>query len=250
VSGEVFRAFGGHTSCVEILTAENQIIIDAGTGFQTVHLCDDRPILVLFSHFHHDHIQGLAFNDSLFSAPRNVSFASALCSADTLYATLRRYFGAPFYPADFGHFLTPERCVDFGDLTGGAASGLGLESVLLNHPGGCAGYSISAVGRKLSYLLDNEFQPDQAPSLRIFTDEADLVIWDGMFLDCEMPGRLGWGHSTIEQARAFNREANIGQLAIAHHAPGRDDEALRRLETEFQAAGLFFAREGQSLTLG
>ena len=59
--GNEFSRFGGNTSCTEILHKDFQIIVDAGTGFKSINIRKDVPVLVLFSHFHHDHIQGLPF---------------------------------------------------------------------------------------------------------------------------------------------------------------------------------------------
>ena len=66
VSGEAFAAYGGHTSSYEVLCDDIQIVIDTGSGFQNIKLREDIPVLILFSHFHHDHIQGFTFNNSVF----------------------------------------------------------------------------------------------------------------------------------------------------------------------------------------
>ena len=50
-SGADFSDYGGHTICTEIMTDAAQIIIDAGSGFQNVALADDRPAVILLSHF-------------------------------------------------------------------------------------------------------------------------------------------------------------------------------------------------------
>jgi len=59
---------GGNTSCVEIQTTDREVIIlDAGTGIRLLGLdLAQRPVerliaVLLFSHTHWDHIQGLPF---------------------------------------------------------------------------------------------------------------------------------------------------------------------------------------------
>ena len=59
---------GGNTPCVELQTADREvIIIDAGTGIRLLGLdLNRRPAermvgVLLFSHTHWDHIQGLPF---------------------------------------------------------------------------------------------------------------------------------------------------------------------------------------------
>ena len=55
--------YGGNTICVEIKTNKYQLIFDCGSGFSKVDFDNDLQTILFISHFHHDHIQGLAFND-------------------------------------------------------------------------------------------------------------------------------------------------------------------------------------------
>src|SRR5690606_34492211 len=70
VSGHEFEKFGGSTTCLFITSpnARNVGIIDAGTGIRKLGqdiLADpdlrEKPIIIAFTHFHWDHIQGLPF---------------------------------------------------------------------------------------------------------------------------------------------------------------------------------------------
>ena len=85
VSGIEFSRYGGNTTCTEIMTDTAQIIIDAGSGFQNVALANDRPIVILLSHFHHDHIQDLASTRASF--PDSLKYLFAL---RCVHKTLRR----------------------------------------------------------------------------------------------------------------------------------------------------------------
>ena len=55
--------FGGNTPCVEIKTQQYQLIFDCGSGFSKVNFSNDLETILFISHFHHDHIQGLPFNN-------------------------------------------------------------------------------------------------------------------------------------------------------------------------------------------
>ena len=69
VSAPEFQEFGGNTTCVLVEGPERTGILDAGTGIRDLgkdltkdpNLGNDRPCLLMFSHFHWDHIQGLPF---------------------------------------------------------------------------------------------------------------------------------------------------------------------------------------------
>jgi CheY-like chemotaxis protein len=90
-----------------------------------------------------------------------------------------------------------------------------------------------------------------------FLSGADLVIHDAQFTDEEYPKKIGWGHSTVEYAVSVALAAGAKRLALFHHDPLRDDEALDRLvvacRRQIEACGgaldLFAAAEGQMLEL-
>src|SRR2546430_17437664 len=72
--------YGGNTSCIEIRTDTNQILVfDGGTGIRLLgnelrQEFGDRSIRahIFFSHFHLDHIQGVPFFCPLRSEERRV----------------------------------------------------------------------------------------------------------------------------------------------------------------------------------
>ena len=89
-----------------------QVVIDAGSGFQNVQIAEDRPVLLIFSHFHHDHIQGLAFNGDLLRQDRDIFVSSALYPADKVKASLQTYFDGVYFPIDLINHKHQMRFVD------------------------------------------------------------------------------------------------------------------------------------------
>ena len=49
---------------------------------------------------------------------------------------------------------------------------------------------------------------------------------DGQYTREEYPSHVGWGHSSLHDALAFAALAGVARLAVFHHDPARDDEAL------------------------
>ena len=45
---------------------------------------------------------------------------------------------------------------------------------------------------------------------------SDTIIWDGMFLDEELQGKKGWGHSSIEQGVNLANEIEFKKFLISH----------------------------------
>ena len=249
VSGPAFQHFGGHTTCLNLKSKDMQVIIDAGSGFQNVQIAEDRPVLLMFSHFHHDHIQGLAFNGDLLRRDRDIFVSSALYPADKVKASLQTYFDGVYFPIDLINHKHQMRFVDFDEL-GGLFSGL-MEphSMPLVHPGGSAAYSIAMGDARVCTLFDNEYDDAQAPALVDFVAGCDLAIWDGMFLNDELEVRRGWGHSSVEQAADFFSQSTAGTLAITHHGPMRTDEQLSAISSGIGDERISFAYQNQQIEL-
>ena len=67
-----------------------------------------------------------------------------------------------------------------------------------------------------------------------------------MFLNEELLPKKGWGHSSIEQGIDFSEKTACKNLAIAHHAPNRNDEQLNEHSNNLTNDKVFFAYQGLS----
>ena len=75
VPGPSTVKFGGNTACVSVETDEHVVVFDAGTGIKDLGLAlrgDSRPIAVLTSHLHWDHIIGFPFFTPLWEKGREI----------------------------------------------------------------------------------------------------------------------------------------------------------------------------------
>src|SRR5262249_37141994 len=139
----------------------------------------------------------------------------------------------------------------------------------LNHPALTLGYRLQSGGNAVVYSSYHEpHAPNPAamaegePPRRMedqrhidFLADADLVMHDSQYTIAEYPQKTGWGHSPAEWAVDYAVAARAKRLALTHHDPLRDDDALDRLvETcrrRASAAGsgieIFAAAEGQRL---
>ena len=98
-SGKNFSKYGGNTTCFEIETEENQIFIDAGTGFSSAKIDEGlKNVYLIFTHLHHDHLQGLLFNPQLFVRNQEIIVTSALMNGANLKQHVSEYFSPPFFP--------------------------------------------------------------------------------------------------------------------------------------------------------
>ena len=56
------------------------------------------------------------------------------------------------------------------------------------------------------------------------------MLHDAQYLEEEYDTRIGWGHSSVDQAVAFCRAVDARQLVLFHHDPDRSDRRLELLE--------------------
>ena len=243
------QKYGGNTTCFELSFKGYKIVFDTGTGFQNLAFAGkDITKLILYSHFHHDHIQGLAFHDGLFDQGHQVTFSTALVRGDHLRRTTNTYFSGQYFPMDM---LSKTPHIQFKDISvtkSCFAHDFQLDWLALAHPGGSYGYSITHGHKKFCYLCDHEFHETQCDAITAFTQGADMVVWDGMFTDAELGRKAGWGHSSIEQGVRVFENADIANMMITHHAPTRTDAMLDDLQS-LLPDGVQFARDQLSVWL-
>jgi len=241
--------YGGHTTCFELRFNGYQIIFDTGSGFQNLILADSAvEKLILYSHFHHDHIQGLPFNADLFDHDHSITISSALASGYHLRQTLKSYFSKEYFPIDMVSKLSHVLFADISLVKAWAKPDFHLEWIALEHPGGCFGYRISHGQKMFCYLCDNEFHDTQLDAIMDFIKGADMVIWDGMFTGQELADKTGWGHSSIEQGIVVFNNSDISAMIITHRAPLRLYHMLDDLQS-LLPEGVQFAKDQLSVLI-
>ena len=253
--------YGGNTSCLQVTLADGtDLVLDAGTGLRPLGLAlapADRPLHVLLTHLHLDHIQGLMFFAPAFRAGAELVIHGPAAPGDpegSLRHRLARYISAPLTPIDL-HEL-PCR-LDFREAEP-AEWRLGSATVRaapVSHRGPTLGYRITDGHETLVYLPDHE--PGLGADLDDLADEwisgldlargADLLLHDAQYTDAEYARHCGWGHSALGDVLTFARRAGVGRLVGIHHDPLHSDafldtfaqEAAARYEALGAAPGTF-----------
>ncbi len=160
--------------------------------------------------------------------------------------------------------------IRYHDLVEGAfdVGEIRVRTRYLNHPALTLAYRLEADGVTIVYSSDHEPHSRQLATgpgdvsgedrrHAEFLAGADLVIHDAQYTAGEYPAKTGWGHSTVEYAGDLAHAAGVRRLALFHHDPLRDDEAMDRvveaLRARLAAAGapleVFAAAEGQTVEL-
>ncbi len=281
--GPTTMRYGGNTPCVEVRTADEQVVIlDCGTGAQELGeallTSGGGPVRghLLLTHMHWDHIQGLPFFAPLFAPGNEWDIYGPGSPGQSLQALLAGQMAYPYFPiaiqqfgATIRYHTLAERAFQIGRLR--------VTPRYLNHPALTLGYRLETGSVTVVYATDHEphapYQSEVADRARegsptwlahreeqghiAFLAGADLVIHDAQYSMAEYQQRLGWGHSPVEYGVDVALAAQAKRLALFHHEPWHDDETLDRLveacRQRVTACGgtlhVFAAAEGQVLNL-
>jgi phosphoribosyl 1,2-cyclic phosphodiesterase len=250
--------YGGNTTCIEIRTDTNELIIlDAGTGIFPLSqtLLAELPVTanVLITHSHWDHIQGLPFFIPNFIPGNTLRLHGGFDPVsgkgiEQVMAVQLQYSYFPVREAEMkGRIeyvtLAPDQTIQIGSAK--------VTPFLLNHPVIDFGYLIECNGKSLFFTGDHEppyniYEPTDEgyDEYQVFVDEkaqsiqdairgVDVFIADSSYTDAEYPSKKGWGHGTFSSSIQSAHSAGVKVLFCTHHEPTRSDDAL---EAAFQLA--------------
>lgn len=251
--------YGGNTACVAVRVENALLVIDAGTGIVPLgeRLGDGiEEVLVLLTHRHTDHVQGLPFFDPLYQGAVRVGLLD-LPVGEGYWTALALFDGVsvPIAPPVAEGRV---RRIEGDPLAALNERGWSVARLDLRHPGGAAGYRVEHEGRALVQMTDTELDGAESAyfeSCVAFCRGATVLSHDAQYLATELPARRGRGHSSVEAACDLARAAGVGTLVLFHHDPARDDEALdavgRLAEARLRGSGIIslVAREGLTLVL-
>lgn len=291
--GQSTMKYGGNTACIELRFPEvnRHIIIDAGSGIRELagymlqHDLPKGPIStdIYLSHTHWDHIMGFPFFVPLYIPGSSIKVYGPVTYEDEpLEAVVGGQMKYRYFPVNMGELagnieylrLKEDPNIDLGD-------GITLATTIINHPITALGYRFTYKGAVFCTAYDTEpfrnlfiSDPDdpnydelmahegelaaqeQNKVLEDFFSGADLLVHDAQYTRKEYEnGKVGWGHTPIEDAIAAAKRAGVKKLALFHHDPERSDTDLDHM-AELYCTGensekmdLFFAKEGQEIIL-
>ncbi|WP_293662301.1 MBL fold metallo-hydrolase [Rhodoferax sp. OV413] len=244
--------FGGNTTCIEIRTDDNELIIlDAGTGIFPLSqtLLAEMPVTahVLITHSHWDHIQGLPFFVPNFIAGNTLRIFGGVdpVSGKGIEQVMSVQLQYSYFPVREEEMKAR---IDYVNLMPGQPVRIGSATVtpcLLNHPVVNLGYRIDCHGKSVFFTGDHEppyniYEPGDEgyADYQALVDAkqqaildavrgVDVYIADSAYTDAEYASKKGWGHGTFGSSIAGAHAAGAKVLFCTHHEPTRGDDALQ-----------------------
>ena len=261
VCDKEFQEFGGNTTCIQVKgKKEGSIgIIDAGTGIRKlgIDLIQSggplpSEVLIGFTHFHWDHIQGFPFFDLAYNP--NVHLSLIALGEGRGIKDLKQIFEmqmqSEYFPVPLDKmgahfkFQLPNKTKDLFNFTD-------VTAIRHNHPGGAYTYCLEQDEKKIVISTDIEHGDQLDPNILSLAENADLLIHDAQYTSEELKSHRGWGHSSYNQALEVAERANVKQLIMTHHDPAHNDHFLEKMEKYCQKrfSNCYLAREGMEITI-
>ena len=215
----------GNTVCALIQTKRWDIVLDAGTGiYKLDQYCDGKkPVFILLSHFHLDHIGGL-HTIVKFRFKKGVT----ICGQKGARGLLKTFINRPFtVPVD--KLPYPVKLLELPAQAGELP--FKITTLPLVHADPVLGMRLELEGKTITYCTDTGYCPN---ALKL-AKGADLLI-----TECaHAPGESNpaWPHFNPETAAKLALEAGASRLAITHFSADRYRTPAAR------AAGLKLSRK-------
>lgn len=238
VSGKEYLKYGGDTTCLEIRTkSDDIIIIDAGTGIRRLgnKLIEEKrsAFHFIFTHAHWDHLVGFPFFKPLYYERSKLRMHGCPFHSKFVETILSKIMTPPNFPVKYtdlkAQMIYEKACPS--DFTIGSVT---VSPIALSHPNGGSGYKFSEDGKSFVFLTDNELgfiHPGGRTykDYLMFSTGADLLVHDGEYAPEEYATFVEWGHSVYTDALNLALDAGVKKLGLFHLNQERYDDEMDQI---------------------
>ena len=235
VSGKEYIKYGGDTTCIEIRTKDDKVIIvDAGTGIRRlgIDLINEGRYSydMIFTHAHWDHLMGFPFFSPIYDARTRIRLLGCPFAQKFVETMLGKVMSTPNFPVNYANIkarisYTPDCPAHFEIGT------VSIIPIRLSHPNQGNGYKFIEDGRTFVFLTDNELDFQHPGGLPLeayqkFSEGADILIHDGEYTEEDYKDTKQWGHSVYTTALELAINAGVKRFGLFHLNHGRTDQQV------------------------
>jgi phosphoribosyl 1,2-cyclic phosphodiesterase len=235
VSGKEYIKYGGDTTCLEIRTKSDDIIIvDAGTGIRRLGnqlLKEGRlEYNLIFTHAHWDHLMGFPFFKPVYRNDTEITAYRCPFPGKYVENMISKTLSPPNFPVKYSDVSAKisykEGCPSEFEI--GSVS---VTPIRLSHPNGGSGYRFEEDGKSFVFLTDNELGFLHPGGLEVedyleFCEGADLLFHDAEYTPEEYSSTIEWGHSTYPGAIRLAADSGVKKLGLFHMSQDRTDDQV------------------------
>lgn len=241
VSGKEYEKYGGDTTCIEIRTKDDAVVIvDAGTGIRRLgnRLIEEKTnhYHLIFTHSHWDHLLGFPFFKPIYLQDTHIDVYGCRFAQRSIKNILSNTMQPPFFPVKLDDIKAE---LDFHGACREPFSiqSLSVTPIFLSHPNRGVGYKFTEDDRTFVFLTDNELGYRHPGGLGCqdyleFCQDTDLLIHDAEYAEDEYQRTKTWGHSTYKEALHLALNAKVKRFGLFHHNQDRTDAALDEIVEE------------------
>lgn len=238
VSGKEYVKYGGDTTCLEIRTKNDDIIIlDAGTGIRRLgnQLIREERFTYHFiiTHAHWDHLMGFPFFKPLYFAQTEIYMHRCPFPKKFMENMITRVMTPPNFPINFTG-IRAKIHYEAGCPTQFTIGDVTVIPIPMSHPNMGSGYKFIEDGKVFVFLTDNELgyvHPGGA-SFEKYMEHvagADLLFHDAEYTPEEYENQVLWGHSSYVETLELALRSGVRQLGLFHLNQERTDDEVDRI---------------------
>jgi phosphoribosyl 1,2-cyclic phosphodiesterase len=242
VSGKQYLRYGGNTTCLEIRTNDDQVlIVDAGSGIRelgnSLIAANRHNLTLLLTHAHWDHILGFPFFKPIYSRKTKLNIWGCPCAQTSIKKMLSPLMTAPNFPVNYDDIRAK---ISYNETCHNQNFKLGsmiITPIALSHPNQGTGYKFEEDGKSFVFLTDNELKYNHEGGLDFqdyleFSKGADLLFHDAEYKEEEYKDTRGWGHSLYKDVLELALDAGVKTLGLFHHNQERIDDDIDAIVNE------------------
>ncbi len=218
---------GRQTMCTLVQVGAHTFLLDCGTGVSRLldpelqAQLQESPLTILFSHYHLDHLAGLAYLPGIFperkrpvrlAGPREGFLSQGLRQA------CEQLTASPLSSRHYREFPFPVEIQEFGP-EGFQVDGIPIAVALQDHPGGSVTLRI---GDAVCYATDLAAATRELPLAK----GVEVLIHEAW-----SPQAQAGPHSGLLEALDRTEKAGVSRLVPTHFSPWMDEAEIQSLAT-------------------